>query len=212
MAEYIAQPEVLNLTGNVAENWRHLKQEFELYLVAAGLDTKVEKQKIALLLHVAKPAIQVYNTFAFVAAEEGKYASVLQKFDAYCNRMTNETYERCIFYVRNQMQGETVKQFVTDLKLKAQTCAFGDMCDCMIRNRIVLGVVSQRVCEKLLQEDDLNLATAINICQATEATQRQNTTLCKETHNAQQSSIYYCNTTGRVQYNVDTKGKNQLRT
>ena len=54
MAESIAQPEELNLTLNVAENWRHFKQEFELYLVAAGLDTKADKQKIALLLHVAK--------------------------------------------------------------------------------------------------------------------------------------------------------------
>ena len=40
MAESIAQPNALNLTGNVAENWRYFKQEFELYLVAAGLDTK----------------------------------------------------------------------------------------------------------------------------------------------------------------------------
>ena len=62
MAEFIAQPEALNLTGNVAENWRHFKQEFELYLVAAGLDTKSDKQKIALLLHVAKkPAIYRCN-------------------------------------------------------------------------------------------------------------------------------------------------------
>ena len=54
MAESIAQPNALNLTGNVAENWRYFKQEFELYLVAAGLDTKPDKQKVALLLHVAK--------------------------------------------------------------------------------------------------------------------------------------------------------------
>ena len=66
MAESIAQPNALNLTGNIAENWRYFKQEFELYLVAAGLDTKPEKQTIALLLHVAKkPAIDVYNTFTF---------------------------------------------------------------------------------------------------------------------------------------------------
>ena len=71
MAESIAQPNALNLTGNVAENWRYFKQEFELYLVAAGLDTKPGKQKVALLLHVAKkPAIDVYNTFTFAGAED----------------------------------------------------------------------------------------------------------------------------------------------
>ena len=66
MAESIGQPNALNMTGNIAENWRYFKQEFELYLVAARLDTKPDKQKIALLLHVAKkPAIDVYNTFTF---------------------------------------------------------------------------------------------------------------------------------------------------
>ena len=155
MAESISQPNALNLTGNIAENWRYFKQEFELYLVAAGLDAKPDKQKVALLLHVAKkPAIDVYNTFTFAGAEENTYASVLHKFDAYCNPKTNETYERYIFYIRNQQQGESVEQFVTDLKLKAKTCAFGDMTDSMIRDRIVLGIASQRVRERLLREDN----------------------------------------------------------
>ena len=175
MAESIAQPNALNLTGNIAENWRYFKQEFELYLVAAGLDTKPDKQKIALLLHVAKkPAIDVYNTFTFAGAEENTHASVLHKFDAYCNP---KIYERYIFNIPNQQQGETVEQFVTDLKLKAKTCAFGDMTDSMIRDRIVLGIASQRVRERLLREDNLNLANAIKICQAAEATHRQITTL-----------------------------------
>ena len=169
MAESISQPNALNLTGNIAENWRYFKQEFELYLVAAGFDAKPDKQKVALLLHVAKkPAIDVYNTFTFAGAEENTYASVLHKFDP----KTNETYERYIFYIRNQQQGESVEQFVTDLKLKAKTCAFGDMTDSMIRDRIVLGIASQRVRERLLREDNLNLANAIKICQAAEATQR----------------------------------------
>ena len=54
------------------------------------------------------------------------------------------------FYMRNQQQGETVEQFVTDLNLKANTCAFGDMSDSMIRDRIVLGIASQKVRERLL--------------------------------------------------------------
>ena len=201
MEESIAQPNALNLTGNVAENWRYFKQEFELYLVAAGLDTKPDKQKVALLLHVAKkPAIDVYNTFMFAGAEDTTYASFLHKFDAYCNPKTNETYERYIFYMRNQQQGETVEQFVTDLKLKAKTCAFGDMSDSMIRDRIVLGIASQRVRERLLREDNLNLANAVKICQAAEATQRQITTLGNDALDTHNSSVHYCKTKGRGQY------------
>ena len=78
MAESIRQPDELILCGNMAEVWRKFKQEFELYMLAAGHDGKPSKQKIALLLHVArKQAIEVYNTFAFSEEEEGEYESVI---------------------------------------------------------------------------------------------------------------------------------------
>ena len=64
-------------------------------MLAAGYDEKPSKQKIALLLHVArKQAIEVYNDFAFSEEEEGEYQSVIGTFDAYCNPKKNDTYER----------------------------------------------------------------------------------------------------------------------
>ena len=61
MAESLRQPDELVLVGNLAENWRKFKQEFELYMMATVYDEKPSKQKIA-LLHVArKQAIEVYN-------------------------------------------------------------------------------------------------------------------------------------------------------
>ena len=110
--------------------------------------------------------------------------------------------------MRNQQQGETVEQFVIDLKLKAKTCAFGDMSDSMIRDRIVLGIASQRVRERLLREDNLNLANAVKICQAAEATQTQITTLGNDALDTHNSSVHYCKTKGRGQYvNNQTKRK-----
>ena len=181
MAESIRQPDELVLSGNIAENWRKFKQEFELYMLAAGYDEKPSKQKIALLLHVArKQAIEVYNTFAFSEEEEGEYQSVIGKFDAYCNPKKNETYEHYVFNSRMQLDGEAIEQFVTDLKLKAQTCQFDTLRDSMIRDRIVLGVWSQRVRERLLREDDLDLGKAVKICQAAEVTERQIETLSQK--------------------------------
>ena len=43
MAESIRQPDELVLSGNIAENWRKFKQEFELYMLAAGYDEKPSK-------------------------------------------------------------------------------------------------------------------------------------------------------------------------
>ena len=58
----------------------------------------------------------------------------------------------------------------------------------MIRDRIVLGVRSQRVRERLLREDDLDLGKAIKICQAAEVTERQIETLSQKFSEAKQMS------------------------
>ena len=57
--------------------------------------------------------------------------------------------------------------------LKAKTCEFIALRDSLIKDRIVLGIISQRVRERLLREDDLTLQKAMQICQAAEATERQ---------------------------------------
>ena len=97
-------------------------------MIATGLGNKSEEQKIALLLHVAKSsAIEVYNTFTFDSTNEASsetFANVIDKFEKYCNPKKNITYERYLFFTRNQERGEPVDSFVTDLMLKAKTCEF----------------------------------------------------------------------------------------
>jgi len=68
-----------------------------------------------------------------------------------------------MFNSRKQFQGEVVEQFVTDLKIRAQSCNFGELQDSMIRDRLVLGITSQRVRERLLREEDLTLGKAVQI-------------------------------------------------
>ncbi|KAL7851936.1 hypothetical protein SRHO_G00177210 [Serrasalmus rhombeus] len=163
-------PEHLKLTGNVDSNWRTFKQQFLLYVAAIGLDTKPDTRKIAVLLTVAGPqAIEVYNTFLFREGEDkDKFEDVLKKFDAHCSPKKNETYERYVFRSRTQQQHEPFDNFLTDLKLKAQTCNFDTLRDSMIRDQIVFGVSDKKMRERLLREAELTLEGAIKICQASE--------------------------------------------
>ena len=72
----------------------------------AGLDSKGDKQKTALLLHVAsKQAIEVFNTFTMTDEEKDSYDAVIAKFEEYCNPKKNETYERFVFNSRDTSVG-----------------------------------------------------------------------------------------------------------
>ena len=123
-------PEALNLDGtNLAESWRQWKQRFELFSLASGLSSKDAKIQAATLLHVIGPAaLEIYNTFT--RADEGdkqKVEVILAKYEAYCIPRTNVTWERHVFNTRHQHSNETIDQYVTDLRKKAQTCEFRDL-------------------------------------------------------------------------------------
>ena len=62
--EKLQPPSALVLTGNVAENWRRFKQQFEIYEIASGWARKDGKVRTTTLMDVAgSEALQVYNTF-----------------------------------------------------------------------------------------------------------------------------------------------------
>lgn len=167
-------PEPLNWSGNVDCEWRTFKQRFTLYLQALGWDTKPDADKIALLLAFAGPqAEEVFNTFVFASEDEDeKFEKAVGKFDKHCSPKKNETFERYVFRSRTQVQEESFVAFVTDLKLKATTCNFGQLKDSMIRDQIVFGINDQKVRERLLRETDLTLAGAMKICHASELAQQ----------------------------------------
>lgn len=170
----IRPPDELKLTGNVHANWKAFRQSFELYLLAIGLDERNDRRKIALLLTVAgRAALDVYNTFVFSEEERDTLPAVLSKFEDYCTPRKNETYERYVFRNRMQKETESIEQYVTDLRLKSQSCNFGTLCNSMIRDQIVIGVQDKRVRMLLLKETELTIEKAVGICQAAESAKIQ---------------------------------------
>ena len=186
---FIRQPDELKLTGNVNENWKAFKQSFELYSLAIGL--RNEERKIALLLTVAgRAALDVYNTFVFTEEERDNFDVVMKKFEDYCTPRKNETYERYVFRNRLQKESESIELYVTDLRLKSQSCNFGTLSESMIRDQIVIGVQDNKLRMQLLKETNLTLEKAIQICQASESTKAQLKTFSsKESETAEVDAV-----------------------
>ena len=110
------KPSHLSFEGNVAENWRRFKQKFEIFIVASGYDQKSNKNKCCMLLNLAgEQAIEVCNMFSFEEAEVDKPQVLVDKFEVYCNRKRNITYERHLFNTRVQNVSETIDAYVTEI-------------------------------------------------------------------------------------------------
>ena len=101
----------------------------------------------------------------------------MEKFDAYCTPKKNITYERYIFNTRVQQTNETVYQYVTELNNMATTCDYGELRECLIRDRIVIGISDATHRAKLLRETDLDLAKATQMYRADDISRQQLKTL-----------------------------------
>ena len=116
------------------------------------------------LLHVAgSEALEVYNTFQWDEDEDNmKIEKIMEKFERYCNPRKNLTFERHSFFSRNQLEGESIDAYVTDLRNKASRCEFPELKDGLI------GVNSDTVRARLPRESELSLEMCIDICRAAE--------------------------------------------
>ena len=128
-----------------------------------------------MLLHVIGPAaLEVYNTFTWENDDDKQKVDViLAKFEGHCIPRSNVTWERHVFNTPNQHDDETIDQYITDLKKKAQTCEFQNLKDGLVRDRVVCGIRCDKTCSRLLKEPYLTLQKAIDICRANEATTKQ---------------------------------------
>jgi hypothetical protein len=74
-----------------------------------------------------------------------------------------EPWNKFTFFSRNQEPGETIENYIKELKILSSTCEFETLKDFLIRNRIVGGINSEQIRSKLLQEDKLTLKKCIEI-------------------------------------------------
>ena len=163
--EIFKQPPSISFTsGNLAEQWRRWEQQLRVYYTAAELVKKEAKTRVAILLHCAGPDAQdIHSNFVFSETDGDRasdYNSVLKKFKEYCEPRKNEVFERYKFWQRDQHEGETIDQWVNDLRILLGSCEYGDQKEKNLR-------------ERLLRESDLTLTKALDICHAAEASKVQ---------------------------------------
>lgn len=149
-------PKPLKLTGNLSENFAKFKQEFTIFMAAAGYSTLMGERKVAILLNIiGEEALDLYNTFQ-LESEEGKdIEKVLKKFENYCNPKKNILHSRFMFYNRKQQENETFDAFLLDLKNLLRDAEFKEP-DEMLRDKVVLDNNDRDTQEKLIEKRQRN--------------------------------------------------------
>lgn len=178
--DYIKRVEELKLDGNLCENWRRFKRNYDIFSTAAGIDEKPDIIKINTLLNAVGPeAVEIFDTFELTDQERASYDRVVAKFQEFCKPRKNTVYERYVFYQRTQHEGESFDVFLMDIKRLVRTCEFGATENEMLRDRIVMGVADKKLQKRLLETATLTYDSAVEKARTNEATAQQSETMNK---------------------------------
>ena len=168
-------PPQIELSGNLANNWKQWKQVWSAYELVTCLNEQTNEYQVAAFITCIGPkALAIHNGLPFQSEDEKKnLAKILELWESYCLGKTNIIYERYRFNNRNQEAGESIDTYASNLRSLSDTCNFGALKDEMIRDRIVCGVREGSLRKKLLQVPELTLQKCIDMCRSAEATSTQ---------------------------------------
>ncbi|XP_049885516.1 uncharacterized protein K02A2.6-like [Pectinophora gossypiella] len=126
-----------NNNENVARAWKLWLQQFEWYAIATLLAEKKPEVQVAVFMSCIGPdAAVIYNTFNLSDSEAKVLSTVKEKFTNYYTPKINETYERYMFNILNQKEGQSFDEFVTELRSKVKNCGYGTLEESLLLNTL----------------------------------------------------------------------------
>ena len=172
MSQFKTPREVNFNAENLAEEWRRWEKSFKIYYAASELHTKPIATQIAILLNCAgEEARDIFDNFSISLDDENLTTDiVLDRYKVFCNPRRRPVFDAYKFWQRQQAVGELFDKWLTELRLIANNCDFGAFKDRLVRDKILFGTNDETARQRMLEEEDLTLEKAINICRSIEVT------------------------------------------
>ncbi|CAG9789614.1 unnamed protein product [Diatraea saccharalis] len=123
-----------------------------------------EKQKNLFLYYVGAEAYDVLCDLCSPESPDSKsYATLKKLLKDHYDPAPLEIAEYFRFHHCHQQVGESIRDYVANLRKMAATCNFGQFLNTALRNQFTCGVRDRRVRDRLLEQKNLSLDRAIQI-------------------------------------------------
>jgi hypothetical protein len=164
----------MNTFGNIGE-FQAEKETWQLYVERLtqfyeANDVKALGKKRAILLTVcgAETFKLISSLVAPAKPGEKSFDELIKITNKHFHPTPSVIVERFKFYSKVRQPGQSVSQFVVELRHLTRHCEYGESLNDMLRDRFVCGINDERMQRRLLSESNLTFAKAMEIGQAME--------------------------------------------
>ncbi|XP_043219856.1 uncharacterized protein LOC122380615 [Amphibalanus amphitrite] len=153
----------LPLPGPPVVPWNNWFPDFEVYAMAIGWSAWSQERQQALLLHClgqeGRRLFRAECPGGIVKTEPSDTTLVEDTVAVLCRLFVSKTdiISERIKFRKCRQQASSVRTYLANLREGSQKCAFGNLEDEMIRDQFLEGCSSQRLKERLCQEENLTL-------------------------------------------------------
>lgn len=158
------------------EPWESYVERFEQYFTVNEIDPGKKVPSLLCLIGGRLYSLLRDLTFPDKPAEK-TYQDLVTLLNSHLSPKPIKTAERFRFDKRDQKEGETITEYVAQLKKLSIYCDFNASLNEKLRDRVVCGIRHPHIQKRLLSEKDLTFEKAMEISVAMEAAAKDATEL-----------------------------------
>lgn len=153
--------------SSATQQWRHWFHTFENFKNSITAD---QRNDLQLLTNYVSPSI-----YAMIS-ESKSYADAIKTLKDAFDKPKNEIFARHCLATHRQQPGESIDTFLQSLRTRAKDCNFQAVSaekylEESIRDAFITGLLSQHIRQRLLENSQLDLSTAVSQARALEMAQ-----------------------------------------
>ena len=190
------------------DDWSAYIERLDLFFLANEIK---DDKKVAVLLTVL--GTKAYSLLRTIIAPskpaEKTYKQLVDTMKSYVEPKPIVITKRFRFHHRDQKEGETLVQYLAQLRKLTEHCEFQDNLEETLRDRLVCRMLSVPIQKRLLAEKDLTLQKAMEIAQGMEAATKQSSELRTPSGSVAGNPDIQFTTTGKACYRCGSKGHPQ---
>ena len=151
------------------EDWESYTEQLEQYFVANDVQVAAKQRAILLSVSGAQTYQLIRNLVAPRKPTDCYFRELVDMVQAHHRPKPSVIIQRFTFNTRVQKEGETIANFVAELRRLTEHCDFGATLNDMLRDWIVCGIRDASLQHRLLAEPELTFKKAFDLCQAAES-------------------------------------------
>ena len=157
------------------EDWISYTERLEQYFTANDIKAEEADKRRAILLSVCGASTYqlIRNLLTPAKPTDKTFAQLVALVKDHHEPPPSAIVQRKNFNTRVRKAGESISEFIANLRKLSEHCNYGDVLNDMLRDRLVCGCKDRRLQSKLLSETDLTFDKALKLAKAYETAQRE---------------------------------------